>query len=296
MSLFPKSMQRFTLIFLLFCTSALSYGATWQVFYAQPEDPGDRRTTYPLKVLELALKHTGVNYDLIPSDKILGQGSSIQKLKANREVSLIWSMTDAEREQELLPVRIPIYKGLIGWRLLLVKKSNRHSFRHFSSIEELRQYNLAQGYDWPDTKILQSNGFEVATSSDYFEMFDMVRLERATFFPRSLVEIWAEAEHPVKGENLAVESGLAVRYPTATYFFFNKKNLVLQKLVETGFRRAIAAGDFDKLFYAEHADFIDKARINERVVFELDNPILPPATPVDDPKLWYSVESMQVRQ
>lgn len=286
-------MQQLPFVFLLLCFTSLARAATWQIHYAQPEDPGDRRTTYPLAVLELALKHTGVNYHLIPSEKVLTQGRSIQQLKANREVSLIWSMTDEEREEELLPVRIPIYKGLIGWRLFLVKDANHSVFKGFSTIEELRQYNLAQGHDWPDTKILQSNGFEVATSSDYFEMFDMVRMERAVFFPRSIVEIWAEEAHSVKGVGLTVEPYLAVRYPTATYFFFNKKNLVLKKLVETGLRRAIKSGEFDELFYSEHAEYIERAGINNRVVFELENPILPVRTPIGETDLWYSAPSLQ---
>lgn len=265
---------------------------TWQIHYAQPEDANDKRTTYPLSVLRLALGHTGVKYELIPSKKVLGQGKSIQQLKANREVSLIWSMTDAEREEELLPIRIPIYKGLIGWRLFLVKQPNFDLFKNFQTIEELRQFTLVQGHDWPDTKILQSNGFEVVTSSDYYEMFDMVRHDRAGFFPRSLVEIWAEHDHDVKGNNLRVEPHLAVRYPTATYFFFNKKNLVMKRLVETGLRRAIKSGDFDKLFMAEHEEYIKRAGIDRRVIFELNNPILPEQTPVEDPELWYSVETV----
>lgn len=278
----------FLLILLFVALNIPLEAATWKIHYAKPEDPQDKRTTYPLSVLNLALEHTGVNYNLIPSNKVLSQGKSIQLLKANREVSLIWSMTDEEREEELLPVRIPIYKGLIGWRIFLVKAQNLNTFKLFNSIQELRQYTLVQGHDWPDTKILQSNGFEVVTSSDYLEMFDMVRLDRAGFFPRSIVEIWAEYDHVKKGNQLVVEPHLAVRYPTATYFFFNKKNLVLKNLIETGLRRAIKSGKFNKLFFEVHNEYIKRAGIDKRIIFELDNPILPSRTPIDDPELWYS--------
>lgn len=267
--------------------------ATWTLYYPKPDDVEDKRTTYPLAVLRLALKHTGVKYNLYPSQKVLTQGRSIKQLKANREVSLIWSMTDKVREEELVPIRIPIYKGLIGWRLFLVKDENRDVFDSFTTIQELRQYTPVQGYDWPDTKILQSNGFEVVTASDYGEMFDIVRLERAGFFPRSIVEIWAEMEDPQKNRDLVVEPYMALRYPTATYFFFNKKNIVMKNLVETGLRRAIDSGDFDELFFSEHREYIQQANIHQRIVFELENPVLPEKTPVDESKFWYTVEDAQ---
>lgn len=278
----------------LFCLGVASchsaYSATWTLYYPRPDDEEDKRTTYPLAVLKLALKHTGVNYNLYPSHKVLNQGRAIKQLKANREISLVWSMTDKLREEELLPVRIPIYKGLIGWRLFLVTEENYDVFSSFTSIQELRQYTPVQGHDWPDTKILQANGFEVVTSNKYDEMFDIVRLERAGFFPRSIVEVWAEMANPVKNQGLRIEPHLAIRYPTATYFFFNKKNIVMKNLIETGLRRAIASGDFDQLFFREHQEYIDQANIKNRIVFELENPVLPEETPVDEPQYWYSVE------
>lgn len=284
---------KITKSFILGCVSfSFSFGvlsATWNIYYPKPDDEFDLRTTYPLAVLSLALNHTGVRYHLVPTQKPMEQGRAIKQLKANREVSLTWSMTDKVREQELLPIRMPIYKGLIGWRLFLVKPQHQNAFRNFTSLEELRQFLPVQGYDWPDTKILQANGFEVVTGSDYLELFDMVNIERANFFPRSIVEIWEEVERAE--QNLVVEPHLAIRYPTATYFFVNKKNVVLAKLVETGFRRAIESGEFDKLFLKIHQEFLTKANIEQRTIFELNNPILPELTPKDDDRLWYNTSA-----
>ena len=85
---------------MLLVMSPIAHAATWTIHYSKPEDPTDPRTTYPLAVLKLALEHTGVNYQLYPSKKVLSQGRSIKQLKASREVSIIWSMTDEIREEE----------------------------------------------------------------------------------------------------------------------------------------------------------------------------------------------------
>lgn len=267
--------------------------ATWQINYARLDETLDHRANYPLAVLRLALDHTGVRYQLQPTRKVLLQGKAIKQLKANREVSLVWSMTDKDREEELLPIRIPIYKGLIGWRIFLVRKESQTLFESFTSIQELREYVPVQGYDWPDTKILQANGFEVVTSNDYSTMFDIVRLDRANFFPRSIVEIWSEIDNELDEKSLVVEPHMVLRYPTATYFFFNNRNVVLKNLIETGMKRAIASGEFDKLFYDVHRPFLEQADIQNRLVFELDNPILPEETPLDNREYWYQVSDSQ---
>lgn len=282
-------MKRLFLILAGFFPATLAFSATWNIHYAKQVEELDHRTTYPLSVLSLALEHTNVRYNLIPTSKVILQGKAIKQLKANREINVIWSMTDKVREEELLPVRIPIYKGLIGWRVFLVKDKDKDLFSSFNSIEELRQYQPVQAYDWPDTKILQANGFEVVTSVDYRSMFEMVALERANFFPRSIVEVWTEVNTPALSQGLTVEPYLAVRYPTAMYFFFNKKNKVLANLIETGLRRAIKSGRFDELFMQVHEQYLANANIENRIIFELENPVLPEATPVDDESLWYSV-------
>lgn len=285
-----------TLFTLLLLLTFKVDAATWNISYARLYLEDDLRTKYPLAVLALALDQTGVRYKITPTKKVTLQGRAIKQLKANREVSIVWSMTDKVREEELLPVRIPIYKGLIGWRIFLSKEDYLLNFSEVKTLEELRRYTPVQGHDWPDTKILQANGFEVVTSSDYGNLFEIVERDRANFFPRSIVEIWAEVGNTRLNRELSVEPQLAIRYPTATYFFFNKKNKVLANLVRTGLERAIANGKFDELFMEVHSDYLEQANIENRILFDLENPILPPATPLDRKELWYQVDKDKVEE
>ncbi len=280
---------------LLFCGSFLgnvAAAATWKIHYPRTNETMDAHTAYPLQVLALALEQTTVRYDLIPTKKITLQGRAIELLKANREVNIIWSMTDSLREEELLPVRIPIYKGLIGLRLFLVNLEYLELIAPVQQLQELRRFIPVQGFDWPDTKILQANGFEVATASDHKQIHKMLSADNANFFPRSIIEVWGEMKKPQFPSNLYLEKRLALHYPTATYFFFNKKDLVLANLVRTGLERAIANGKFDDLFMSEHKTHLQNAHLNERIIFELDNPVLPAATPLDRKELWFKPKSL----
>ncbi|WP_210401754.1 amino acid ABC transporter substrate-binding protein [Lacimicrobium sp. SS2-24] len=257
--------------------------ATWNITYPRPMSEGDSRQQYPLQLLRLALEKTGVNYRLQATDRILLQSRALKQLKSNREISVLWSMTDEQREQDLLPIRIPIYKGLIGLRIPLVRAADEDLFKYVQSMEKLTLFTPLSGHDWPDTKILQANGFVVVTEEDYQALFTQLASRHGDFFPRSVVEIWDETE---KADNIIIEPHIALHYPTAMYFFVNKKSAALARLIESGLEQLIASGEFEQLFLATHQDKIERAALQTRRVFRLNNPILPAATPLDRAELW----------
>ncbi|MEP4891763.1 MAG: amino acid ABC transporter substrate-binding protein [Aliiglaciecola sp.] len=262
-------------------------GATWEITYPRPMSDDDRRQEYPVKLLALALEQTGVNYDLKPASVVMLQEKSLKQLAENRSVNVVWSMTDTDRESRLLPIRIPIYKGLIGWRVFLVKQNQLAKFKNIDTMESLLNFKPIQGFDWPDTKILQSNGFDVVTSKNYSNIFTMLANNQGDFVPRSIIEVWKEYDGGFIDESIAVEPTLGVKYPAAMYFFVNKSNRTLAKLLENGLEKAIASGEFDKLFEEEFKDIFERSNMDKRFFFQIDNPLIAPEMPIDRKELWY---------
>ncbi|MCW8093068.1 amino acid ABC transporter substrate-binding protein [Alteromonas sp. ASW11-130] len=266
------------------------FSATWSLTYPRPIEEGDLRDEYPLALLTLALEKTGVKYSLLPSERILLQGKALRQLKENREINVMWSMTDIQREKDLLPIRIPISKGLIGWRIFLINKGSQARFAGITSLQDLINLHPVQGEDWPDTKILQANGFNVVTVRERNRAFQAVVTNRAGYFPRSVIEGYQEATIPSIANELILEEKLAIHYPAAMYFFVNRGNTTLARLIETGLQRAVEDGSFDALFMSSHEEALKQVNMEKRKVFHLDNPLLPEKTPIEDEKLWYFPE------
>jgi hypothetical protein len=270
------------------CVFATSSGAAlWTITYPRPIDEGDARAEYPIALLKLALDKTGVNYELRPSDRILLTAKAMRQLKENREVNVVWSMTDSQREKELMPIRVPIAKGLIGLRLFAINEEKAERFRRVSSIGDLLKLTPLQGEEWPDTKILQASGFNVLTVPTYAQAYTLLLQGKGDFFPRSLIEIEAEMEDQARAAVLRIEPRMALYYPTAMYYFVSNSNQTLANLIETGLQRAIDDGSFDALFTSTFEKVFDELNIRQREVYTLDNPLLPPKTPLADDRLWY---------
>lgn len=279
----------------LFAAGALLWpawvsAANWSIHYPRPIDENDQRHEYPLTLLKLALSKTGVRYTLTPSERILLQGKSIRQLKENREINILWVMTDAQREKELLPIRIPIHKGLIGWRVFLINQSMIDRFDQVTDFQSLTKFTPLQGAEWPDTKILQSNGFNVQTVSDFPEAFSRLAMHQGDFFPRAISEVLGELSYSSLDPDIVLEKNLIIHYPTAMYFFVNRSNPTMARLIETGLRRALEDGSFDNIFVSHHREALLKMDIGNRKIFHLENPLLPPGTPLDDEALWFDPE------
>ena len=273
---------------LLIVTLSISHAsaAVWQITYPKALNEGSKDFSYVVKLLELSLSKTGVRYTVTPTDDTILQHKALNYLKDNRQVNVVWSMTDKQRESDLLPIRIPIYKGLIGWRVLLMHTDNRTRFARLEA-GDLMAKNSVQGMNWPDTKILRANGFSVINATDYAEVFQTMQREQADFLPRSVIEVTGEMENAALTKNLVLEENYVLRYPAAAYFFVNKQNKILAKLLQRGLAMAIADGSFDQLFTETYMPMLRALNVPDRVMLNLANPLLPEATPLSNPALWF---------
>ncbi|RZT06304.1 ABC-type amino acid transport substrate-binding protein [Duganella sp. CF402] len=255
--------------------------AVTQVRYprSEPQGQGDQSEHYAVRLLRLALAYAGQPDAIEPPTYKMGQTRALVDLQNGRAIDVLWTMSSRQRETELLPVRIPLDMGLIGWRLLLLRRSDAARFEATPSAADLQQLSALQGHDWPDTDILLANGYRVETGSDYGGMFKMLSSSRADYFPRSVFEVWNELD-AFHWDDLMVAPGLALHYPSAFYFFVRKSNPALVATIQQGLERMMADGSYARAFNDYFGDMLRRSALPLRRIFELNNPLLPAATPL----------------
>lgn len=246
---------------------------------------------YAFAMAKLALGYAAEKIDLQADS---GEEKTLQRVMSELEsnaLDIIWTATDQEKEQEFLPVRIPLYKGMFGYRIFIIHKNSQHKFSNINTLDDLKQVSLGQGRSWADTKILEANGLKVVKVSKFPSLLYMLDGERYDAFPRGIHEPWGEIEsHPQL--QLAVEQQLMLVYRMPFYLFVNKNNRALAQRLESGLNKAIADGSFDKLFYAEPGvqKVLQFANLKNRKLIELNNPYLTPETPLARSELWLDIQ------
>lgn len=252
---------------------------------------GDGNAHYAIAMMKLALDTLGADYTLNISEGTLTSARQQQDAE-DGVIDVIWAATTRDIEQRLLPIRIPLYKGLLGHRIFIVHKDNKDLFAGVTRFDQLTRFVFGQGKGWPDTDIMRHNGLEVETGS-YEGLFLMADGKRFDAFPRGVNEPWGEIEKR-PGLDLTVDQNLMFVYRMPFYLFVSPKRPELARMLEDGLMQAIENGSFDELMMQDPMVqmVIEQGNLASRRVFELENPNLPAATPVDNPALWFDIRQL----
>lgn len=278
-------------LLILFSWINYAFGETI-VTYPRPESTSDSRGSYPAALLALCATKIANGFTPKPSEFHTQQGRSIRLLARQEGIDVLWTVTNEERERLLLPVRIPIDRGLIGWRLLLINKHNTELFTAISKKETLAQMRAGQGHDWPDTAVLRANHFNVVTSTTYEGLFHMLARGHIHYFPRSLSEIWPESALRAD-RGISVQPTLIIHYPAALYYFVNRSNTKLANTLTSCLEIATEDGSLRNLFYDYYRESIDKSDLLNRTVIELTNPLFPKDTPSLPDNYWFDPQEIR---
>ncbi len=264
--------------------------AQTRVVTIAPESPSDVRFNDLLEILKGALDRTVPDYgpySLEQAPVQMSAARAIEQLERRGLVNIVWSSTSVERERKFLAIRIPLRKGLLGYRVCLINAKDQGRIDQVRTLDDLRKLTVGQGTGWADVAIYAGEGIPVITAA-YGGLFDMVSARRFDLFPRGLSEVFREfALHGPRLPGLAIDRHLLLYYPWPYYFFFNRDDAPLAARIETGLRMMRADGSFDAIFHKYNDDWIAAADIKNRVIIRLNNPLLPPDTPLDDPSLWF---------
>ena len=215
-------------------------------------------------------------------------------LAASSEISVMTRTTSVHREQALRPVRIPLDKGLTGYRLFLIKAGTQARLNTVRTLAQLQAFSIGQGAVWVDTDILRAQGFNVVTSPTYEALLPMLEANRFDLLSRGVNEIGQEYTAGSRTyPDLAIENRLLLYYPLPRYFFFppTPEGEHLARRTEEGLRMLIKNGKFERRYQAFKKFILGDLNLAGRRVFNLNNPYLPPETPLTERELWDTLET-----
>ncbi len=270
------------LVLSLFCLSLEAAAKPLRVV-----EGGNSIESYARGLLTLALSKLPENYEIQQTVPSNSEERMISMLIDN-QLDVVWYATTNDLEERLQPIRICIYRGLLGYRVLMIKKGTQYKFDGIKNLEDLRRVSLGQGRFWADTNVLTANNLNVVKVLKYEGLFHMLDGDRFDAFPRGAHEPWSEMQRYPKLA-LDVEQNLLISYTNPFYFFVNKSNTKLAADIEKGMRIAIEDGSFNEYFLNDPTvkDVMAKANLKSRTLIKLENPGLPKKTPVDDASLWF---------
>jgi hypothetical protein len=271
----------------------------WHFSYNGPESAQDLRYQYHWRVLRAALDATRGTY----GDYVVEPGVSLNERlqlfemqRPNGRLNIIVRNPTVALEQALQPIKVPIDKGLLGYRVFLIRAQDASRFAAVQSLDDLRQFSFGQGRDWSDVAIYAASGLKVITGSSYEGLFGMLMLHRFDAFGRGVSEVAAEFKQAHQQyPQLLIENELLLYYPLPVYFWFPRTaegDRHAQRVAE-GMALIVANGTLDRLFNEEYGAVIKAMHLHKRRIFKIANPNLSADQPFANKAYWFVPSAAQ---
>ena len=258
-----------------------------------PENPGDQRHTYYWEILEAALeanKDRFGPYTLASFKAPMTFQRAVNEVESGEgKVNIVARATNLDLEKRLLPVPIPLDKGLLGFRLFIIRQEMQAQLNQVRTLKDLKQFTIGQSPAWTDVKILEGNGFRLALFNNYEGLFRMLAAGRFDLFSRGVNEIQSEwAAHRQELPNLAIEQNLIVHYPMPRYFFVPRtaEGQRMAVRIKDGLLRLRKSGEFERRYQAYKKLVLADIKLSGRKVFHLENSQLSSLAPTADTYWW----------
>ncbi|MFT6029210.1 MAG: hypothetical protein ACI8O8_000946 [Oleiphilaceae bacterium] len=282
---------KFLFLLLLFTYNYHVFAVT-TIFTNHPLSSQDKRYEYPQKLLDRVLSITSEEFG---ASKLSSNGLSMNRTRAltslieGKNLHVMAEAPKPEWNEKLLVVRIPIRKGIQGFRLFLSKDEHKAHLSQINTFEEFKLVPTGSGEHWSTTSVLQEAGFNVVKGIDYEGLFGMLMRKRFIVFGRGINEIFEEFDQRHSALNeLIIDKRFLLYIPLPTYFFVTPTKPELRNRIELGLKRLITSGEFDKIFEAEFGDLIEKAKLDKRIKFSISNPNLSEEDPLKIKEYWYT--------
>ncbi|MGI2217948.1 hypothetical protein ACRN94_13310 [Shewanella baltica] len=276
------NLQRFRVFLRFLLLMGLTSGpityANDQFIINHSESNLDHRYQYTYDLLQLVIDATNADFgqaSLEVSDVIMSRNRILRELQDGQTINVIAEASSLEWNTKLIPIKIPIRKGIQGFRVFIIQKENAESLAQITSIIQLTSLKTGSGSQWSTKVAMQQAGFDVVESIQYDSLFNMLSKGRFVTFGRGVNEAYQELEQfNLQYPNLVIDENILLHIPLATYFYVSPNKPHLAQRIEVGLRRIINNGEFERLFYKRHCDFLIKSKMNQRLIFKIDNPLI----------------------
>ena len=249
-----------------------------------------------MDVLQKALEITKAKYGAYQI-QIHGPHTTIKRavmeVHSGTTINTFMAITTPEWEEKTIPIRIPVRRGVLNYRLLSIHKDQKDIFLNIKTIDDLKQLTAGLRIGWATSKLLDEQSFNIFQANTLDGLYHMLLTQRINYIPRGPNEIYNElalrkSSHP----GLMVEPTLALYIPAPYYIFISPKEPKLAKRIQEGLEMMVENGDLKAIFYRYYAEYIQAAKLMDRKIIQIGNPLLPKDTPLNRKELWFENDEL----
>jgi hypothetical protein len=241
-----------------------------------------KRDDYQFAVLRMALDKSVARYGAYQLTRVTADYSTLrsrQEVSDGANVNVQagpWrELNPDDPSDRRIPVNIPIMSGLLGYRVLLIRKEDLAKFEAVRHADHLKTMTAGQGRGWAELGLYRRNGYKIVDSGNIDTLIPMLAGKRFDYLPMSVTEASSALSlYPELADTLTIAPNLMISYPLPTIFYVSARHPELARRIEYGLKQAIRDGALHELliqyFDKEIARLADVTRH-----FRMSDPAVP---------------------
>jgi hypothetical protein len=244
-----------------------------------------KRDDYQFALLTLALDKTVKDYGPYRLSRVVRSYSTSRlrrEINRGEVVNLHagpWRPLET-REDKLpersLRVNISLFKDLLGYRKLLIRRADLERFKRIRHADDLKKLIVGQANGWVDVDIYRHNGYAVNDTPTPASLFDMLARKRIDYIPISITDVDTALKlRPELAGELMLLPDITLHFALPIIFYVNIHEPQMAERLEKGLHLARQDGSFERLFQASFADELRLIREGSARRFMLVNPFVP---------------------
>ena len=244
-----------------------------------------KRDDYQFALLTLALDKTVKDYGPYQLTRVVKSYSTSRLRREINRGDVVnghagpWrplETSDDKLPERSLRVNVPIFKDLLGYRKLLIRRDDLDRFKGIRHADDLKELAVGQANGWVDVEIYRHNGYRVNDIANPATLFDMLAKKRFDYIPISLMDVETTLNsRPELAGQLMLLPDITIYFPLPVIFYVTIHEPRMAERLEAGLNLARQDGSLERLFKSSFAHELELLRNGTHKRFTLTNPFVP---------------------
>lgn len=238
------------------------------------------RQDYERKILAAILESTEEEWGAWDIEESLeeypGDEESLVFTEKGHDLFVTIAGNQKFNEGDMIVIPHLLTKNLLGYRVPIIRAEDSGIFEEISEPQDLQKLDHGIPETWSDATIFRHNGYSVVEEGDFDDIFDRLQNGLFDYSAFGANEVLGVFENRAsKREGLIIDENILLFYQFPLVFYINPEMPELAQRIEQGFQLIISSGRLDTIFDEHYGNIVEQLNLNNRLLFELDNPLIP---------------------
>ncbi len=238
------------------------------------------RQVYERQVLEALLRSTESEYGpwniRENRDEYPGDEESLVFSEKDHDLFVTIAGNQKFGEGDMIVIPELLTKNLLGYRIPIIREEDTSLFNQITRKEELRELKHGIPLTWSDAVIFRENGYNVVEDGDFEDIFDRLEAGLFDYSAYGANEVLGVYENRAsERDGLTIDRNILLFYQFPLVFYVNPELSELAERIGAGMQNIVESGELDAIFDEHYGDIVEQLKLDQRVLFVLDNPLIP---------------------